>query len=145
MPEHAVVLLVGRLDRRVVPALRFINSLGDVDARAVHIAFDAEKSRALAEAWMDLGATWLPLHICDPADLRMAAAARAAVAEVAAGADQVTVVLPELALSRWWHRLLHRRTARRIAHELYDLPGVTTVVVPARPRMLRRPTPARRA
>lgn len=138
MPErvrHHAVLLIGPLDRRVVPALRFVNSLPDTDVHALHVSFDTAETRRLAEAWMELDATWLPLRICEPADGRMTPAIRAAVAAEAedAGAP-VTVIIPELELRRWWHGLLHRRTGRRLALALQDLPGVTAVLVPYRPR-----------
>lgn len=128
---HRAVLLVGVLDRRIVPALRLINALPETEALALHVSFDGAETRRLAEDWMSLGATWLPLRICEPSDPRVTPAIRAAVVDAAEGTP-VTVVIPELELAHWWHRLLHRRTARRLALALQDVPGVTAVVVPSR-------------
>lgn len=130
-----MVLLVGTLDRRVIPALRFVHSVAASESRAVHVAFDAAEARQLAESWMALGATWLPLHFYEPADGRVTPAVRAAIADLTArAADEivVTVAIPELEPTTWWHGLLHRRTARRMALALQDMPGVTAVLVPYR-------------
>lgn len=79
---------------------------------------------------MGLGLTWLPLHIHDAAAATFLESFRVAVRDEAGYAGEVTVVVPELDYERWWQPLLHRRTARRIAQELQELPGVTPVIVP---------------
>ena len=79
---------------------------------------------------MELGLTWLPLHIHDGATEGLADSFRHAVVQQAARSGDVTVVVPELDFYRSWHPLLHRRSARRIAQILQPLPGVTTVIVP---------------
>ena len=128
--RHSAVVLVSVVDRRILPALRFVSRLPDTDVRAVHVAQDAQGTRRLAEDWMRLGLTWLPLHIHDTADHGFAESFRLAVREEVGWPGPVTVVVPELNYEQWWHGLLHRRTARRIARDLQGVPGVTAVVVP---------------
>ena len=128
--RHTAVVLVSVVDRRILPALRFVARLPDTDVRAVHISFETSEARQLAEDWMALGLTWLPLHIHDAAENAFLESFRTAVREEAAYAGDLTVVVPELDYERWWQPLLHRRTARRIARELQALPGVTPVIVP---------------
>ena len=128
--NHAVILLVSVVDRRIVPALRLVSRLGCSDCRALHVSVDAADTRKLAADWMNLGLAWLPLHIEEAAAESIPAAVRRAVEKDAAGIERVTVVVPELDLVRWWHPLLHRCSARRIAEQLQPLPGVTTVIVP---------------
>lgn len=127
--SHAVIVLVSVVDRRIVPTLRFVSRLGYADARALHIAIDAGESRQLARDWMNLGLSWLPLHIRDAAG-GLTESVCAAVRDQAAATGSVTVVLPELDSDRWWYPLLHRCTARRIATRLQTLDGVTAVIVP---------------
>ena len=139
--RHAVLVLVSVVDRRIVPALRFVSRLGFADTRALHVSIDPDETRRLARDWMNLGLSWLPLHIRDATTGGLAPSVCAAVREEAVSTGSVTVVLPELDSERWWYPLLHRRSARRIAARLQSLPGVTAVIVPfpAPERRLRRP------
>lgn len=128
--NHTVIVLVSVVDRRIVPAIRFVSRLGSSDSRALHVSVDPEESRRLAVDWMNLGLSWLPLHIREATAGTLPASVRDAVRREAGSALTVTVVVPELDHSRWWSPFLHRRSARRIAAELQSLPGVTAVVVP---------------
>jgi|GEM_PF-5135320 hypothetical protein len=128
--NHTVVVLVSVADRRIVPALHVVSRLGCSDSRALHVSVDAEATRKLAADWMDLGLSWLPLHIEEAAAEGVLASVRRAIEKDADGGDRVTVVVPELDVVRWWQPLLFRSRARRIAEELQPLPGVTTVIVP---------------
>lgn len=97
----------------------------------MHICFDAGETRRLADDWMELGLTWLPLHIYDAVTGSLADSVRHAVGQEVTGSWLgVTVIVPELEFHRWWHPLLHRRSARQMAQELQALPAVTTVIVP---------------
>lgn len=128
--HHTVIVLVSVVDRRIVPALRFVSRLGYTDTRAVHVSVDADETRRLAADWMDLGLSWLPLHIRDGTAESLPVSVCDAVRHEVVGATSVTVVIPELDVLRWWHPLLHRRSARRIAAHLQQLPDLTTVIVP---------------
>lgn len=128
--RHTALVLVSVVDRRILPALRFVSGLPDTDVRALHVSVEAVDTRRLAEDWMSLGLTWLPLQIHDAAAPTLADSLRDAVLEEAGAAPDVTVVVPELDFYRWWQPLLHRRRARRIAQHLQGLTGVTAVIVP---------------
>ena len=127
---HPVVLLVSAVDRRIVPAIRFVSRLPLAEPRALHVSVDAELTRRFLEDWVRLELTWLPLHVRDAPSGDVADAVRAAIDEASDRYDTVTIVVPELNLPRWWHPLLHRQNARHIAAQLQDLPGATTVIVP---------------
>lgn len=127
---HLVVLLVAGVDRRILPAVRFLSRLPDTDLRAVHMSVDAETSQRLALDWMDVGLSWLPLHIHDPGAGTLEESVRQLLERQTDPGRPVTVVVPELELGRWWSPLLHRRNARRIARQLQPLRTVTTVIVP---------------
>lgn len=128
--RHTAVVLVSVVDRRILPALRFVSTLAETDVRALHVSVDAAETRRLAEDWMELGLTWLPLQIHDAAAEALPDSLRQAVEHQAAFFGDVTVVVPELDFYRWWHPLLHRHSARRMAQLLQPLPRVTTVIVP---------------
>jgi len=129
--RHHAVVLVGSLDRRIVPALRLAARLGDADVRALHVSVDPEETRRLARDWMELGLTWLPLHIRDGCSGSFLASVRRAVDEQADATGALTVILPEAEYEQWWAGLLHRRSARRIAWALRLHRRVTTVIVPS--------------
>ena len=128
--RRTVVVLVARLDRRIVPALRFAARLPHTDVRALHISWDPDETRQLAERWLQLDLSWLPLQIREVSGGSLLDTVRAAVAERAAAGGDMTVVLPEVEYPRWWHPLLHRSMARRIARALQGVEDVTTVIVP---------------
>lgn len=127
---YPVVVLVSAVDRRILPALRFVARLPFARPRALHVSVDPEETRRVVDDWMALGLTWLPLHIAEASGDGVAAAVTAVLAEETWLADRVTVVVPELNVPRWWHPVLHRRSARRIAADLQAVPRVTTVIVP---------------
>ena len=127
---HLVILLVGAVDRRILPAVRFLSRLPNTDLRAVHISVNSDASQRLALDWMDVGLSWLPLHIHDPGAGTLEASVRQLLESQPNPGRPVTVVVPELEFSRWWSPLLHRRSARRIARQLQPLRTVTTVIVP---------------
>ncbi len=128
--HHTAILLVAAVDRRILPALRFVSQLPQTDIRAVHVSIDHDQTTQLAMDWMNLDLTWLPLHIHEHVASTLPASIRDAVQEEASETGSITVVVPEFELRRWWHAFLHRRSARRIARELQVLHYVTTVIVP---------------
>lgn len=127
--RYPVIVLISAVDRRILPALRFVSRLPFAEPRAIHISVDAEQTRQLARAWMTLGLAWLPLHIRECCDGGIAATIQDELSDAGAPPD-VTVVVPELDIPKWWHRLLHRQTARRVAAQLQEIDGVTTVIIP---------------
>jgi hypothetical protein len=138
-PRHAregarglVIVLVGAVDRRMLPALALVPQLADCDARAVHVCLDRVEAHQLATAWMDFDLGWLPLEIEEPTGVTLAASVRHIVEREAIARPRVTVLVPEMDLGRWWQPLLHRGTGRHIAWHLHDLRRVTTVVLPVR-------------
>ena len=128
--RHTAIVLVSVADRRIVPALRFVSRLAQTDVRALHVSVDPEETRRLAADWMTLDLTWLPLHIHDSPTEDLLGSVRQAVEREAHEYGEVIVVVPELQFTHWWHPLLHRRSARRIALQLEPLAAVTTVIVP---------------
>lgn len=124
------LLLVGSVDRRVLPALWLAARLPELEARALHVAEDSDESRELANAWMELDLGWMPLRIEEQVDETFLACVQRVVEEEADDRSRVLVLVPELDLDRWWQSLLHRSTGRRIARRLAGHPRISTVVLP---------------
>lgn len=136
--RHRAIVLVSVADRRIIPALRFVSRLAQTDLSALHISVDPDETRRLAADWLKLDLTWLPLYIHDSPTDDLLGSLRQAIEREAHEAGEVIVVVPELQLTRWWQRLLHRSSARRIALQLQPLPRVTTVILPFAPPIDRR-------
>jgi hypothetical protein len=134
-PDGLVLVLVGTLDRRIVPALRFVSTWTGADLRAVHVAIDPAATARLASEWMALDVGWLPLHVHDAVARTLPASIVASVVAeaTAAGVDRCTVVVPQLDVPGRWQQLLHRHTGTEIARALARVPGVTTLVAPLVP------------
>jgi hypothetical protein len=131
--DHEVVLLVERLDRSVIKALRYALGIDASHVRAVHAAADPHAAEQLAEAWAEAG-QWLgvPLDVEACFDRNVVASITASVERSMEPGVPTTVVLPRRDSARVVQRLLHDRTSRRIARALADLPDVELVVVPYR-------------
>lgn len=125
-----VLILVGQVDRRMLPALTLASNLPGFEARAIHVAIDPLESQRLAEDWMELGLSWVPLQIEEPTSASLVGSVRSVVEREAGGERRVLVIVPEVDLGRWWQALLHRSTGRRIARGLSTLRPVSTVVLP---------------
>jgi len=129
--NHAVAILVGSMDRRVVPAIRLAQHLRGAEIRAVHVAEDNEIAHELGLRWMELGLAWLPLDVVEPTTTTLIDSIRAAVLDILdAGYSEVTVLIPHLALSWPWQRLLHPQRGRRIAAALAGTPATTVILIP---------------
>jgi hypothetical protein len=107
-----------------------VSQLRQVEPKALHISVDSEAARRLANDWMELGLSFLPLHIHEAEAPTLGASVKAVLRQEVADVGALTVVLPEFEHPRWWHPLLHRQSARQLAAELHDIRGVATVIVP---------------
>jgi hypothetical protein len=128
--RHVVLVLVDRLDRSSARAIQYARTLVPDDLRAVHIADDVARARALADEWGRLALRQLPLEIVECPDRRVARAALEAVAADLDGQTEVTVLVPRREYTRFWHRLLHDRTADAIARAVGQLPHANVTFVP---------------
>ena len=114
--RHVVLVLVDRLDRSAARAIQYARTLAPDELRAVHIAADLDRAEALADDWARLGLSRLTLELVDCPDRRLPQALVEVVSEALAGGDtEVSVLLPRRCYRRLWHRLLHDRTADRLA------------------------------
>jgi amino acid transporter len=130
--RHTVVVLVDRLDLAVLRAVRYAGSLRPTSVQAVHFMLDNHVAEQLQRDWIErkLGDR-VPLTMVDCEDRRLVhGAAEFALNAVIEDRAEVTVLLPRRTFSRLSQRLLHDRTADRIAAAVGRIPHVAATIVP---------------
>jgi hypothetical protein len=130
--HHTILVLVDRLDLAVLRALRYAGSLRPTDLRVVHVVLDGAEAAALQQQWIDRGlCDRFPLEIIDCADRRLVrSVSELALDTVVNDRAEVTVLLPRRTFRRLSQRLLHDRTADRIAEAVGRIPHVAATIVP---------------
>jgi hypothetical protein len=131
-PRHTILVFVDRLDLAVLRALRYAGSLRPTELRAVHLQIDSVEADKLERDWIEHGlGDRVPLSIVDCEDRRLVrGAAEVALDAVVSDRAEVTVLLPRRTFDRVWQRLLHDRTADRIAAAVGRIPHVSATIVP---------------
>ncbi len=126
-----MIVLVDRLDLATARAVQYARTLAPDEVRAVHFAVDPQSTAELATDWRRLGLSRLSLDIVDCPDRRLERAALELAAETTAdGATELTILLPRRGFAAGWRRLLHERSADRIAAAVSTLPHVNATIVP---------------
>jgi amino acid transporter len=127
--RRVVLVFVDDYDLSTIAALRYAKSLRPTALRAVHFVIDSVQAERLRSAWQpDRG---IPLDFIDTPDRRLTRAAEELVAgEAAVPGTQVTVVLPRRSYSALAGRLLHDRTADKIAAVVSHVPNAAATIIP---------------
>ena len=129
--RHAVIVLVDNLDLATVRAIQYARTLAPDELRAVHFDVDSAATRELEQEWGRLARSRLPLDVVEVPDRRLGRAALELVAETVADGDtECTVLLPRRGFEWGWQRLLHDRTADKIAGVVSQVPHVSATIVP---------------
>ncbi len=129
--RHVVVVLVDGLDMATARAIQYARTLSPDDLRAVHFDIDSRETAQVVEEWGRLGLSRLPLDVVECPDRRLGRAALELVADAVADSDtECTVLLPRRAFAWGWQRLLHDRTADKIAGVVSQVPHVSATIVP---------------
>jgi amino acid transporter len=128
--RRVVYVLVDGFDLATLAALRYARSLRPTQIRAVHFVIDSVRAEKLREKWMraDRG---VALDFIDCPDRRLTKAATdLAEREVEDPGTHVTVILPRRSYSPLLGRLLHDRTADKIAAAVSRIPRSAATIVP---------------
>ncbi len=128
--RRTVFVFVDSFDLATLSALRYARSLRPTTIRAVHFVIDNVRAEKLRAKWTraDRG---VPLDFIDVSDRRLTRAAAELVEREAAEPDtHVTVVLPRRSYSALLGRLLHDRTADKIAAVVSRIPRSAATIVP---------------
>jgi amino acid transporter len=129
-PHHHVFLCVNTVDIAMLEALRYGKGLRADELTAVHFMLDAEHAQQLRKLWQQHELD-TPLRVLDCPDRQLPRAAQDLVtSERTAHPDtEVTVLLPRRAYGRLG-RLLHDRTADKIAKAVNRAPDTAATIVP---------------
>jgi len=134
-PRHVAVILVDRLDRSILKAIRYARSIQALDIRALHAGVDPKKAQELAEQWSEIGhILGVPLDIAECFDRDIGRTVGQYIEAIEASDAEITVVIPRREYPRVVQRFLHDRTSRSITRRLAAEPHVDVVIVPYRLR-----------
>jgi amino acid transporter len=129
-PRRTVFLFVDSFDLATLAGLRYAKSQRPTTLRAVHFVIDTAQADMLREEWTRAGVD-VVLDFIDCADRRLSRCAAELVSgEAAQLGTQVTVVLPRRSYSPLLGRLLHDRTADKIAAVVSQIPNSAATIVP---------------
>jgi amino acid transporter len=126
-----VFVFVDSVDLAEVEALRYGKGLHADELLAVHFVVDAEHSAKLAERWQHFEHD-TQLRVIDCPDRNLSRVAQEFVLEVKSNHPEtkVTVLLPRRTYSAMLGRLLHDRTADKMARAVSRIAGATAIIVP---------------
>ncbi len=127
--RRVVIVFVDDFDLSTIAALRYARSLRPTSVRAVHFVIDNEQAEKLRAAWRPDRS--VPLDFVDCPDRRLARAAAELVGQEAeTPGTQVTAILPRRSFAPLLGRLLHDRTADKMAGAVSRIPNAAAVVIP---------------
>jgi hypothetical protein len=125
-----VLVLVDDFDLATIAALRYARSLHPTALRAVHFIIDQPRADHLMHQWLQAG-QGIPLDLVECPNRRIdRAAAELAATETCQPGTHVTVVLPRRNTPPVLGRLLHDRTADKIAGVVSRLPRTAAMIIP---------------
>jgi amino acid transporter len=128
--RRTIFVFVDNFDLATLAALRYARSMRPTTIRAVHFVIDSVRADKLRDKWTraDRGVT---LDFIDVSDRRLTrAAAELVERETADPETHVTVVLPRRSYSALLGRLLHDRTADKIAAVVSRIPRSAATIIP---------------
>jgi amino acid transporter len=130
-PRLRVFVFVDTIDLAEVEALRYGKGLQADELTAVHFVVDAEHSAKLQERWEHFEHD-TRLRVIDCPDRHLSKSAQELVLQVKRDHPdtKVTVLLPRRTYSAMLGRLLHDRTADKMARAVSRIQGATAIIVP---------------
>ncbi len=127
--RRVVIVFVDDFDLSTIAALRYAKSLRPTAVRAVHFVIDTAKAEQLRAAW--LPDRHVSLEFIDCPDRRLTRSAAELVSrEAETPGTQVTAILPRRSFSPLLGRLLHDRTADKIAGVVSRVPNAAATIIP---------------
>ena len=128
--RRSVYVFIDDFDLATIAGLRYARSLRPTSLRAVHFVIDNVQADKLRQDWVR-ASPGIPLDFVDCPDRRLAiAAANLVSAEAVLPGVGVTAVLPRRSYAPIVGRLLHDRTADKMASLISRIPHAAATIVP---------------
>jgi len=128
--HNTVVMPIGGMQRAVVEALRYAETLSD-DVRAVYVDIDPKATEQIRKDWETWGGRVTLVVLPSPyRSVMEPLLAYITQVETDQPADYVTVILPEFVPAKWWQHLLHNQSALLIKGALLFRPNTVVTSVP---------------
>jgi hypothetical protein len=128
--HNTVVMPIGGLQRAVVEALRYAETLSD-DVRAVYVDIDPRATEQIKRDWTEWGGKVKLIVLPSPYRSVMEPLLDYIKrVELERPDDYVSVILPEFVPKKWWQHLLHNQSALLIKGALLFRPNLVVTSVP---------------
>lgn len=128
--HNTVLIPIGGLQRAVVDALRYAETLSD-DVRAIYVDMNPASTELLRKEWETWGGRVKLVVLPSPfRSLMEPLLEYIDQASAEKTNDYVTVILPEFVPARWWQQLLHNQTSLLIKGALLFRPNIVVTSVP---------------
>ncbi len=128
--RRVVLIFVDDVDLATLAAIRYARGLRPTTLRAVHFVIDSARAQMVHEKWVRFGQD-IPLEMIDTPDRRLTRASMELVShEAAQKSTQVTVVLPRRGYAPLLGRILHDRTADKVAEVVSQVPNAAATIIP---------------
>jgi len=128
--HNTVVMPIGGMQRAVVEALRYAETLSD-DVRAVYVDIDPRATEQIRRDWDTWGGRVKLVVLPSPYRSVMEPLLDyISKVERDQPDDYVTVILPEFVPAQWWQHLLHNQSALLIKGALLFRPNLVVTSVP---------------
>jgi hypothetical protein len=127
--HNTVLIPIGGLQRAVVEALRYAETLSD-DVRAVYVDVNASSTEQLRKDWAAWGGRVQLVVLPSPFRSLMEPLLEYIEQSTTPGNNYVTVILPEFVPARWWQHIFHNQTSLLIKGALLFKPNVVVTSVP---------------
>jgi amino acid transporter len=130
-PNHTVVVLVGRVHRGVVRALMYAKSLRASHLVAICVSSDDATTARMQKQWKEFGFD-IDLEIVHSPYRQLVEPIVEYIDRLDErwDNDTITVVIPELVVTKWYQNILHNQTALRIKGALLFREGIVVTSVP---------------
>jgi amino acid transporter len=129
-PRRTVLVLVDDFDLATIAGLRYARSLHPTALRAVHFVIDRSRADHLTQQWLRADGG-IPLDLVDCPDRRIEhAAGELVIRETSQPGTHVTIVLPRRSYRPLLGRLMHDRTADKIARVTSRIPQSAATIIP---------------
>jgi amino acid transporter len=130
--RNVVLVPVPEIHDGVVRALTYARALGAIHTEAVYFAADPDAVPTLADEWWEVGGD-IPLSFIEAPFRDLGPPLLQEIRRYTDDPDTlVTVVIPEILVTRWWEHLLHGQTALFLKRLLLGEPRTNVVSLPYR-------------